>query len=110
MQKITIKQKFRISRKWKLPFSHLFRRKTPFHFRFHFRQKISISVPVPQISVSVFTFSFRFRFSTENSESFRSTFIPIWGCHCGALMPFISVALSSSGNFRSCPENLLALA
>jgi hypothetical protein len=69
--KITIKRKFHISRKQKLPFPHLFHRKTQFRFRFHFRQKNS----VPQISVFVFIFLFYFRFSTEKSESFRSTFI-----------------------------------
>jgi hypothetical protein len=74
--KTTIKQKFRISRKRKLPFPHLFRRKTLFHFRFHFRQKKSVFVSVPQIFVSVFIFSFHFRFSADKSESFRSTFIP----------------------------------
>jgi hypothetical protein len=74
--KTIIKRKFHISWKRKLPFPHLFRRKTPFHFRFHFRQKNSVSVSVPQISVSVFIFSFRFHFSAEKSESFRSTFIP----------------------------------
>jgi hypothetical protein len=37
--KTTIKRKFRISRKRKLLFSHLFRRKTLFHFCFHFRKK-----------------------------------------------------------------------
>jgi hypothetical protein len=74
--KTTIKRKFRISRKRKLPFPHLFRRKTPFRFRFHFRQKNSVSISVPQISVFGFIFSFRFRFSAKKSESFRSTFIP----------------------------------
>jgi hypothetical protein len=72
--KTTIKRKFSISRKRKLPFPHLFRRKTSFHFCFHFRQKNSVSVSVPQISV--FIFSFCFRFSAKKSESFRSTFIP----------------------------------
>jgi hypothetical protein len=81
--KTIIKRKFRISRKWKLSFSHLFCRKTSFHFRFHFHQKNSVSISVPQISVSVFTLSFCFRFSTEKSESFRSTFIPICSdCSC----------------------------
>jgi hypothetical protein len=70
------KTEFHISRKQKLPFLHLFRRKTPFRFRFHFHQKNSVSISVPQISVFVFIFSFRFRFSVEKSESFRSTFIP----------------------------------
>jgi hypothetical protein len=70
------KQKFRISRKRKLPFPHLFRRKLLFHFRFHFRRKNSVSVFVPQIFVFVSIFSFRFRFFAEKSESFRSTFIP----------------------------------
>jgi hypothetical protein len=74
--KTTIKRKFCISRKRKLPFPHLFRRKTPFRFRFHFRQKNSVSISVPQISIFVFIFSFHFRFSAEKSESFRSTFIP----------------------------------
>jgi hypothetical protein len=77
--KTTIKRKFCISRKRKLPFPHLFRRKTPFRFRFHFRQKNSVSISVPQISIFVFIFSFHFRFSAEKSESFRSTFIPISG-------------------------------
>jgi hypothetical protein len=74
--KTIIKRKFRISRKRKLPFSHLFHRKTLFRFCFHFRQKISVSISISQISVFIFIFSFRFRFSTEKSESFRSTFIP----------------------------------
>jgi hypothetical protein len=74
--KTTIKRKFCISRKRKLPFPHLFRRKTPFRFCFHFRQKITVSISVPQISVFIFIFSFRFRFFAEKSESFRSTFIP----------------------------------
>jgi hypothetical protein len=80
--KTTIKQKFHISRKRKLPFPHLFRRKTLFRFRFHFRQKNSVSISVSQISVFVFIFSFCFRFSAKKSESFRSTFIPTalyWG-------------------------------
>jgi hypothetical protein len=72
----TIKQKFHIIRKRKLPFPHLFRRKTLSHFRFHFRQKNSVSISVPQISVSVFIFSFCFYFSAEKSENFCSTFIP----------------------------------
>jgi hypothetical protein len=72
--KTTIKRKFCISQKRKLPFPHLFRQKTP--FRFHFRQKNSVSISVPQISVFVFIFSFRFRFSAKKSESFRSTLIP----------------------------------
>jgi hypothetical protein len=77
--KTTIKRKFHINRKRKLPFSHMFHRKTLFHFCFHFRQKNSVSVSVPQISVFVSIFSFRFHFSTKKSESFRSTFIPnIW--------------------------------
>jgi hypothetical protein len=63
-------------RKRKLPFPHLFHRKSLFHFRFHFRQKNSVSISVPQISIFVSIFPFRFRFSVEKSESFRSTFIP----------------------------------
>jgi hypothetical protein len=74
--KTTIKRKFRISQKRKLPLPHLFRRKSLFHFRFHFRQKNSVFISVPQISVFVSIFSFRFCFSAEKSESFRSTFIP----------------------------------
>jgi hypothetical protein len=77
--KITMKRKFRISRKRKLPFPHLFHRKMLFHFRFHFRQKNSVSIS--QISISVFIFSFRL----EKTKSFRSTFIPIrlyqWSFH-----------------------------
>jgi hypothetical protein len=76
--KTTIKQKFRISRKQKLPFLQLFRQKTMFRFCFHFRQKNSLSISVPQISVFVFIFSFCFCFSVEKSESFRSTFISTW--------------------------------
>jgi hypothetical protein len=74
--KTTIKRKFRISRKRKLLFPHLFCQKSLFHFRFHFRQKNSVSVSVPQISIFISIFSFCFRFSAEKSESFRSTFIP----------------------------------
>jgi hypothetical protein len=73
--KTIIKRKFYISRKRKLPFPHLFRRKTSFRFRFHFHQKNSVFISVLQISIFVFIFSFYFRFSTEKSESFRSTFI-----------------------------------
>jgi hypothetical protein len=72
--KTTIKRKFYISRKRKLPFLHLFRRKTPFHFC----QKKIVSVSVMHISIFVCIFSFCFRFFAEKSESFRSTFIPTY--------------------------------
>jgi hypothetical protein len=74
--KTTIKQKFCISQKWKLPFPHLFHRKSPFHFRFHFRQKISVFISVPQISVFASIFSFCFRFSTEKVGKFPLHFHP----------------------------------
>jgi hypothetical protein len=88
--KTTIKQKFCISRKQKLSFLLLFRRRSLFHFRFHFHQKNSVSIFVSQISIFISIFSFRFRFSAEKLKSFRSTFIARWrhvaerGCHSQA--------------------------